>query len=200
MRPRRRLMASPCRPTADELDRFRPDLAAVDPQHHAIGERPRNRFEPQLQPAGSLATSATNEPSRAKVIVTCVCSRSCAEAASPAQPQQHERIRTRRSAQNSQSRRLSLSACSAGSAFDRRRHGGIIRPMTTLFLLLACCRRRSRRPPKVEIVSVTGCLKEAAPNTLDADQRHRSGAEQRERAAGRRTSRRRRRPARTRSG
>ena len=44
------------------------------------------------------------------------------------------------------------------------RTGGIIRPITTLLLLLGLAAQAAPTSNKVEIVSVTGCLKEATPN------------------------------------
>jgi hypothetical protein len=46
-----------------------------------------------------------------------------------------------------------------------RPHGGIIRAMSTIAFVAAVALAAQAAPsPKVEIVSVTGCLKEAAPN------------------------------------
>ena len=74
---------------------------------------------------GSLATSATNEPSRAKVIETCVCSRSCADTDGA---QRRTAPTTYNAEPAEHAERRFLSACSASSALIVVAHGGIIRP------------------------------------------------------------------------
>jgi hypothetical protein len=53
-----------------------------------------------------------------------------------------------------------------GFCVDRRVTGAIIRGMTTLFFVLALAwAQAAPSSQKIEIVSVTGCLKEATPNS-----------------------------------
>jgi len=117
---------------------------------------------------GSLATSSVNEPSRAKRSETCVRSRSCAAAGEAAD----NSITTDNQRKEREDRKKSNSLCDlcglcVDIVSDVPVTGGIIRAMTTMaFLTVVALGAQAAPPtPKVEIVSVTGCLKEASANT-----------------------------------
>ena len=152
-------------------------------------KRPGKRLEPQLQPARDRwRRRATNEPSRANVeqdlraleIVRAQASRRSTRAT--ASTNANAEIAEPAEKPMSSLRALRRSAFRSSCRSPRRYH---TRHDDARFVLgLRCRAGRAGAAQKVDIVSVTGCLKEATPEHLDAGERHRSGAEQRERAAG----------------
>src|SRR5262245_51243829 len=103
---------------------------------------PGNDSRRSFSQLGSLATSRTNEPSLAKVSRTCVRSRSCAH------------------------KGAARKSRAAPTADEERKENGtfaIIRAMPMLVVLLLLLLQTAPAPQKIDLVSVTGCLKETAP-------------------------------------
>ena len=103
------------------LDRRRPHLVPVHPQHHAIGEAAGKSLEAQLQPAGivgdvederAVAREGEQDLRALEIVRRARAGDSTTSAAD-------ERDETQRLAESRRDMVISL-RCSAGSAFDRR--------------------------------------------------------------------------------
>ena len=147
------------------LDRRRPDLVAVDPEHDAVGEAARETTRAAASARRIVGDVERRTSRRARTRAGPACARDRARTpASRAPERRHERIerRTRRARRDTV---LSLRAPRVLRSLVGRHWRYHTRHDTLAVLRLLLALQAAPAPQKVEIVSVTGCLKETAPNT-----------------------------------